>query len=274
MAAPEVEAFLNYLATHRHLSASSQTQALNALVFLYTSVLQQPLGEMTGLKWVQQRHRVPVVLAREEVKAILDQMAGVVRLMAELIYGSGLGVNECMTLRVKDIDFSHGVLNVRAAKGGKDRTTLLPERLHAPLKQQLMRVAELHKQDLSRGAGLTPLPNALARKYPTASSSFAWQFVFPSAVLRPWGETGRFARWHASDSTVQRAFREAKNGAAIHKHASVHTLRHSFATHLLASGTDIRTIQLLLGHRSLQTTMLYTHVIEVTRRVTSPFDNL
>jgi integron integrase len=274
MAAPEVETFLNHLATHRQLSASSQTQALNALVFLYSAMLQQPLGEMAGLKRVQKRYRIPVVLAKEEVKAVLDQMTGVVRLMAELMYGSGLRVNECMTLRVKDIDFASGVLNVRAGKGGKDRSTLLPERLHAPLKHQLLRVAELHKQDLSRGAGLAPLPNALARKYPTASSSLAWQFVFPSAVLRPWGETSRFARWHASDSTVQRAFQDARNQIGIHKHATVHTLRHSFATHLLASGTDIRTIQLLLGHRSLQTTMIYTHVIEVTRRVTSPFDNL
>jgi site-specific recombinase XerD len=182
-----VEAFLNHLASERHLSASSQTQALNALVFLYDSVLRQPLGEMAGLKRVQRRHQVPVVLSREEVKAILEQMTGVVRLMAELMYGSGLRVNECMTLRVKDIDFSGGVLNVRSGKGGKDRTTLLPERLHAPLKQQLLRVAELHKQDLSHGAGLAPLPSALARKYPSASTSLAWQFAFPSAVLRPRG---------------------------------------------------------------------------------------
>jgi len=274
MGGPEVEAFLNHLASERRLSASSQTQALDALVFLYDSVLHQPLGEMAGLKRVQRLHRVPVVLARDEVKAILAQMTGVVRLMAELIYGSGLRVNECMTLRLKDIDFSGGVLNVRAGKGAKDRTTLLPERLHAPLKQQLLRVAERHKQDLSHGAGLAPLPNALARKYPSASTSLAWQFVFPSAVLRPWGEGGRLARWHASDSTVQRAFREARDRAGINKHASVHTLRHSFATHLLASGTNIRTIQLLLGHRSLQTTMIYTHVIEVTRSVASPFDSL
>lgn len=162
MGGPEVEAFLNHLASERHLSASSQTQALNALVFLYDSELHQPLGEMAGLKRMERRHRVPVVLSREEVKAILEQMTGVVRLMAELIYGSGLRVNECMTLRVKDIDFSGGVLNVRSGKGGKDRATLLPERLHAPLKQQLLRVAGQHKQDLSRGAGLAPLPSALA----------------------------------------------------------------------------------------------------------------
>jgi len=183
MGGSEVEAFLNHLASEKRLSASSQTQAFNALVFLYDSVLLQPLGKMTGLNRAQRGHRVPVVLAREEVKAILEQMSGVVRLMAELLYGSGLRVNECMTLRVKDIDFASGVLNVRSGKGGKDRTTLLPERLHAPLKQQIIRVAEQHKKDLLHGAGLAPLPCALARKYPSASNSLAWQFVFPSAVL-------------------------------------------------------------------------------------------
>ncbi|NWG86128.1 MAG: integron integrase [Hydrogenophilaceae bacterium] len=274
LGAPEVESFLNHLAAERRVSASTQTQALNALVFLYDTVLGKPLGEMTGLKRVQRRQRVPVVLAREEVKAILEHMTGVPRLMAELMYGAGLRVNECVTLRVKDIDFAMGVLNIRAAKGSKDRTTLLPERLHDPLKQQLLRVAQQHKDDLSHGAGLAPMPSALARKYPSASSSLAWQFVFPSTVLRPWDEAGRLARWHTSDSTVQRAFRAAKSLAGVHKHASVHTLRHSFATHLLASGTDIRTIQLLLGHRSLQTTMIYTHVLEVTRKVVSPFDSL
>lgn len=270
----EVEAYLNHLAVVRHVAASTQTQALNALVFLYDSVLQKPLGELAGLKRVQQRHRVPVVLTREEVKAVLEQMTGIPRLMAELIYGARLRVGECVALRVKDIDFSAGALNIRDGKGGKDRTTLLPQLLHAPLSQHLLRVAELHKRDLSHGAGLAPMPSALARKYPSASSSFGWQFVFPFTVLRPWGEGGRLARWHTSDSTIQRGFRDAKNRAGIHKHASVHTLRHSFATHLLASGTDIRTIQLLLGHRSLQTTMIYTHVIQVTQSVTSPFDNL
>lgn len=175
------------------MATSTQTQALNALVFLYDAVLQQPLGMLGGLKRVQRRHRVPVVLSREEVKAVLERMSGSTRLMAELIYGAGLRVGECVTLRLKDIDFTSKVLNIRDGKGGKDRTTVLPQGLYAPLQQQLIRVAEQHKRDLSHGAGLAPLPSALARKYPSACSSLGWQFLFPSLVLRPWGEAGRLA---------------------------------------------------------------------------------
>ena len=194
--------------------------------------------------------------------------------MAQLLYGAGLRVTECVMLRVKDIDFGSQALSVRSGKGSKDRTTVLPEQLIPSLQQHLIKVASLHKDDLLHRAGYTPLPGGLDRKYPNASKSLAWQYFFPSAVLRPWGETGRLMRWHASDSTVQRAFRQAMIIAAVNKHASVHTLRHSFATHLLATGTDIRTIQLLLGHNNLQTTMIYTHVLEATRLVKSPFDRL
>lgn len=274
LGAREVEAYLNFLATARRVSASTQTQALNALVFLYDAVLEKPLGDLTELTRVQRRQRVPVVLSREEVKATLSYLKGSLRLMADLMYGAGLRVNECVTLRVKDIDLSSGVINVRDGKGAKDRTTLLPEALRSCLQQHLLDIAVQHRHDLNRGAGLAPMPNALARKYPSASNSLAWQFVFPSTVLRPWGDSGKLARWHTSDSTIQRAFRAALQRAGVHKHASVHTLRHSFATHLLAAGTDIRTIQLLLGHRNLQTTMIYTHVLEVTRKVTSPLDQL
>lgn len=272
--AVHVEEYLNCLANARRVSASTQTQALNALVFLYESVIEKPLGRMARLQRVQRRDRVPVVLSPEEVKAVLVHLKDSLKLMAELMYGAGLRVGECVALRVKDVDLSSGVLNIRDGKGGKDRTSLLPERLRSPLQQHLLRVAALHQHDISRGGGLAPMPNALARKYPSASASLAWQFVFPSSVLRPWGESGRSVRWHVSDSTIQRAFRNALSAAGILKHASVHTLRHSFATHLLANGTDIRTIQLLLGHRNLQTTMIYTHVIEVTRKVTSPLDRL
>lgn len=274
MGPAEVEAFLNHLATTRHVSASTQSQALNAIVFLYGEVLVQPLGQMENLKRVQRRIRVPVVLTQEEVKATLVQMQGTPRLMAELIYGAGLRIHECVSLRIKDIDLASRVVSVRNSKGNKDRTTVLPERLVSPLQQHLLRVAALHRDDLARGAGLAPMPDALAKKYPSASASLAWQYAFPSASLRPWGSSGRQVRWHTSDSTIQRAFKQAIARAKVTKHASVHCLRHSFATHLLAAGTDIRTIQLLLGHNSLKTTMIYTHVLQVTRSVTSPFDSL
>lgn len=274
MGIPEVEVFLNHLAYQRSCSASTQTQALNALVFLYQEVLDKPLGQMKGLNRVQQRHRVPVVLNVSEVKACLEVMSGTCQLIAQLIYGAGLRVNECMGLRVKDLDFETGSLSVRDGKGGKDRTTLLPRQLIAPLQKHLLQVAQLHQSDLNRGAGFAAMPGALYKKYPTASRALAWQYVFPSSVLRLWSDGKMKVRWHMSDSTIQKAFKVALKQANIHKHASVHTLRHSFATHLLSAGTDIRTIQLLLGHRSLQTTMIYTHVIEATKLVTSPFDKL
>ena len=274
LGAAEVEAFLNHLAQSRQVAASTQTQALNALVFLYRDVLNQPLGDMPGPRRIQRRYRVPAVLTQEEVRHVLGAMTGTTKLMAQLMYGAGLRVTECVTLRFKDVDFGAKSITLRSGKGGKDRTTILPEQLASPLQQHMVRVASLHRRDVAHGNGLAPLPDALWRKYPSASRSLAWQFVFPSALQRPWGEDGRLARWHASDSTVQRAFREALHAAGVQKHASVHTLRHSFATHLLAAGTDIRTIQLLLGHRSLQTTMIYTHALEATREVRSPLDAL
>ncbi len=269
-----MERFLNHLASDRRVSASTQTQALNALVFLYRDVLGRPLGEMTNLRRVQRGNHLPTVLTQVETKRVLDTMAGSTQLMAMLMYGAGLRVHECVTLRVKDLDVASRIITLRNTKGGKHRTTVLPNQLCGPFEQHLLRVAQLHAQDLSRGGGLAPMPDALSRKFPTASASFAWQFVFPSAALRPWGESGRLVRWHVADSTIQRAFKLAVQRAGIHKHVSVHALRHSFATHLLAAGTDIRTIQLLLGHRNLQTTMIYTHVEAAIRTVKSPLDLL
>lgn len=270
----DVSQFLNYLAVQREVSASTQTQALKALVFLYRDVLASPLGKMPGFNRIQQRQRIPVVMTPSEVSLVLKQMSGSSALMARLMFGSGLRVEECCTLRIKDIDFASSNVSVRDGKGGKDQTTVLPISLKADLQTHLMRVAQLHADDRNRGAGLAPLPNALERKYPTASESLAWRFVFPSSVCRQWRQSGRLARWHVSPSTIQRAFRQAVARAGIMKHATVHTLRHSFATQLLASGTDIRTIQLLLGHKNLQTTMLYTHVLEVTKKVAGPLDAL
>jgi len=273
MGPTEVTAFINHLAVNRKVAASTQSQALNAIVFLYDNVLERPLGQLQGLKRVQRHHRVPVVLSIDEVQAILGQMSGTTQLMAKVLYGAGLRVFECVTLRIKDIDFTARTISIRASKGTKDRTTVLPESLIAPLQTHLMRVAQLHKNDQLSGSGFAPMPNALGRKYPAASSSLAWQFVFPSSAQRK-NPHGQLLRWHASDSTVQRAFKRALEATGVRKHASVHTLRHSFATHLLAAGTDIRTIQLLLGHRHLETTMIYTHVIEATRNVRSPLDKI
>ncbi len=247
---------------------------INTLVFLYRDVLCEEIGHLEGLQRVQRIRRVPVVLSRDEVRSVLAAMQGTPRLMAEVLYGAGLRVTECITLRLKDFDFDSFVITVRSGKGGKDRTTVLPRSLVTPLQRHLLGVVALYKADVAHGRGFVPLHNALHRKYPNAARSVGWQFVFPSRAVRPCPLTGRMLRWHASESTIQRAFRAALERVGIHKHASVHTLRHSFATHLLAQGTDIRTIQLLLGHNSLQTTMIYTHVLQVTRLVTSPFDRL
>jgi len=266
--------FINHLASDKKVAASTQSQALNAVLFLYRDVLELEVGQLEGIRRVQRSARLPTVLTVGEVRDVLTYMSGTPRLMAELLYGAGLRVTEAMTLRMKDLDLQVGTIHVRSGKGAKDRTTVLPIRLRAPLQQHLLRVAALHKADLSRGRGHAPLPGALHRKYPNASRSLAWQFVFPSKTQRPCPETARWLRWHASESTVQRAFRAALQSACIVKHASVHTLRHSFATHLLADGTDIRTIQLLLGHRNLKTTMIYTHVHQAVRDTVSPLDRL
>jgi site-specific recombinase XerD len=194
--------------------------------------------------------------------------------MAELIYGAGLCVHECVSLRIKDIDLAARAVSVRNSKGSKDRTTVLAERLVSSMQQHLLKIAALHRDDLANGAGLTPMPDALATKYPSSPASLAWQYVFPSATLRSWGASDRQVRWHTSDSAIQRAFKQAIQRAGVHMQASIHCLRHSFATHLLTAGTDIPTIQLLLGYRSLQTTMIHTHVLQAMRSVTSPLDSL
>lgn len=266
-------AFLNNLVERGGLSVSSHLQALNALLFLFRHVLgRDDVRALEGLRWMRRPQRVPVVLSVEEVRATLNAMRGMPRLMAALLYGSGMRVGEVVALRVKDVDLRGGVVTVRAAKGAKDRATMLPMRLARPLQQVLLRRLALHREDLLRGDGHAPLPDALDRKYPNASRSFAWQYVFASRVVRRCPRTGRGMRWHVSPSKVQEAFKDALFKAGIHRHASVHVLRHSFATHLLARGTDIRTIQQLLGHKHLDTTMIYTHVAQAAKATASPLD--
>ncbi|WP_266159810.1 integron integrase [Dyella silvatica] len=266
--------FINDLAAGRSVAATTQSQALNAVLFLYRDVLEVEVGHMDGLRRVQRLSGLPVVFTVEEVRQVLAALGGLSRLIAELLYGTGLRITECLTLRVKDIDFGAGTIHIRSGKGGKDRTAIPPSRLRTALHEQLIRVARIHKHDLTSGAGHAPLPGGMGHKYPNASRMLCWQFVFPSRITRKCLGSGRTLRWYASESTLQKHFKDALSQAGIHKHASVHTLRHSFATHLLASGIDIRTIQLLLGHSCIKTTMIYTHVHHAIRHTISPLDLL
>jgi integron integrase len=271
----EVNAFLSHLATERKVSASTQNQALCALVFLYKQVIGEEFGELEGLIRAKRRRNLPVVLTRDEVHAVLDQMSGTNRLIACLLYGSGLRLMECLRLRVKDVDFGFNQIQVRDGKGRKNRVTMLPTTLVDPLRRQLEAARKIHQTDLQEGYGKVHLPYALERKYKNAAREWPWQFIFPSPTRFRDRETGKIGRYHWYPRRVQRAMRTAIKAAGIAKHASCHSLRHSFATSLLASGYDIRTVQELLGHRSVKTTMIYTHVLNRGGRgVESPVDSL
>lgn len=256
----DVERFLAHLAIERSVSASTQNQALNALVFLFREVLERPLGEMRFGR-ARRPPRVPVVLTRDEVRALLDQLSGTTALMARLMYGTGMRLMECIRLRVGDLDFGHRLLVVRDGKGGKDRVVPLPERLADPLEAHLEGVRRLHEEDVEAGVGDVQLPDALARKAPNAPRMWIWQFVFPSANLSKDPKTGRVRRHHLHEATLQRAVKQAAEKAGIPKRVNCHSMRHSFATHLLEAGYDIRTVQELLGHADVSTTMIYTHVL-------------
>ena len=261
MAGPEVSAFLTHLAERQRVSASTQNQALGALVFLYREVLKLPLPELDRVVRARKPRNLPVVLTPREVQQVLGSMVGSPKIAASLLYGSGLRLRECVQLRLKDLDFARGELAVWEGKGRKRRVTMLPAALAGPLQDHLVKVRRLHENDLAAGFGEAPLPRALARKYPNAPRELAWQFLFPSARRVREAASGRMHRWHMVESTVQRAVKRAVLAAGLTKRASCHSLRHSFATHLLESGQDIRTVQELLGHRSVNTTMIYTHVL-------------
>ena len=270
----EIEAYLNHLASKRHNSGSTQATALNAIVFLYREVSETALPFLDKLRRIKRKHNIPVVMTMNEVNAAFDRMHDTTRLMAELIYGTGLRMSECLWLRVKDVDFENRSVTVRAGKGNKDRVTLLPEAIIPALRNHIVKVAQLHKADQLKGNGYAPMPNALYVKYPSASRSLGWQLVFPSSTLRPWQKENHLVRWHCSPSTLRKAFKQAVKAAGIYKHVGIHTLRHSFASHLLEAGTDIRTIQKLLGHRHLETTMIYTHISPDYKNVSSPLDRM
>jgi integron integrase len=274
MGEAEITSFLSSLATDNRVSASTQNQARSALLFLYQEVMRRDLEWLKDVVRAKRPIRLPVVLTRAEVDAVLRELRGPTWLMGSLMYGSGLRLMECCRLRIKDIELARGEITVRDGKGAKDRVTLLPATLRQPLAAHLDQVFRLHQQDLRRGDGRAPLPGALVRKYPSAPKEWAWQWVFPATRFYLERGTGMKYRHHLHESVVQRAVKDAVRAARIAKPASCHTLRHSFATHLLESGYDIRTIQELLGHSDVATTMIYTHVLNRGGRgVKSPLDD-
>jgi len=275
MGVQEVRQFLSHLAVAGHVAASTQSQALSALLFLYQQVLKPDIGWLDDVVRAKQPHHIPVVLTQDEVKAVLAHLSGTTWIMATLLYGAGLRLLECLRLRVKDVDFTYNQIVVRDGKGHKDRVTMLPQQAKAPLQRHLHDVRQLHVQDVQAGAGHVYLPYALERKYPNASRAWVWQYVFPAAQPSRDPRTGIIRRHHVHKLVLQRAVQIAVRKAAIPKAASCHTLRHCFATHLLEAGYDIRTVQELLGHKDVRTTMIYTHVLNRGGRgVKSPADLL
>ena len=274
MGAGELRDFLSHLAVDRKVSASTQNQAKSALLFLYGQVLKIELPWLDEVISAKTAKRLPVVLTQVEVRNLLNAMSGTMSLMASLLYGTGMRLMEGLRLRVKDVEFSRREIIVREGKGNKDRVTVLPENLMLPLQAHLVKVKALHERDLDAGFGTVYLPNALAVKYPNAAKAWGWQFVFPSPLRSIDPRSGVERRHHVYETSVQRAVREASRLAGIHKPVTPHVLRHSFATHLLHAGYDIRTVQELLGHKDVQTTMIYTHVLNRGGRgVVSPLDN-
>ena len=270
----KVEMFLTHLAVQESVAASTQNQALNALVFLFTRVLERPLENMSAAR-PRKEPRIPVVLTREEVKQVLALLEGTSELVVKLLYGCGLRITEAVCLRVQDIDYDYKQVTVRNGKGGRDRVTPFPGNLEPLMKNHLERVQLIHEQDLEKGYGTVYLPFDLARKYPKAEAEWSWQYVFPSRKLSEDPRSQVTQRHHLDQSVVNKAIKQAVRRAGIDKTVSAHTFRHSFATHLLQRGTDIRTIQSLLGHQDLQTTMIYTHVLKQGGEgVVSPLEDL
>ncbi len=271
----EIESFLSYLASDRKVSASTQRQALNAIVFLYTKVLDLPVADDIGHIRAKKQTRPPVVLTKKEVHQVFDQMQGDHLLMASLLYGCGLRLMECIRLRVQDLDFSKSLVYVNNAKGGKDRVVVLPQSIREGMKLQLDSVKKIHEEDLALGFGNVYLPEALSRKYPNAAQEFRWQYVFPAKKLSIDPRSDVKRRHHVLESGLQKAVKKAVDGAGISKRATCHTFRHSYATHLLENGANIRIVQDLMGHTDVKTTEIYTHVMEKDiSDISSPLDLL
>ena len=275
MGEPEVTAFLNHLAREGGVASSTQNQALAAVLFLDREVLGRNLGWLEGLEWAKRPARVPTVLTVSEAHRLLGRLHGTKWLMASLLYGAGLRLRECLKLRVKDVDFEYRQIVVRDGKGAKDRVTILPAAVIEPLREHLVRVKLQHDSDIAAGTGEVELPDALRRKYPRAAYEWGWKFVFPSHRLSRDPRSGALRRHHVYENYLIRGVKQAAREAGLAKHVSCHTLRHSFATHLLERGYDIRTVQELLGHADVSTTMIYTHVLNKGGRgVKSPLDRV
>lgn len=269
----QITQFLTHLAVDKHVAASTQNQAFSALLFLYQQVLERKLDFIDNVQRVTRPSKLPVVFTPSEARSVLAHLKGDYRLMAELLYGSGLRLMECLRLRVKDIDFGYGHITVRDGKGLRDRITVLPEQLRQPLRRHLERTREIHQRDLADGNGRVYLPFALDQKYRKANRSWPWQYVFPAEKLSNDPRSGEKRRHHTMENNLQKAVKIAIQRSGIRKTGSCHTFRHSFATHLLENGQDIRTVQELLGHKDVSTTMIYTHVLNKPGlAVRSPLD--
>jgi integron integrase len=270
-----VKKYLTHLALHGRVSASTQNQAFNALLFLYRHILHTEMDDLTSVVRAKRKMNLPTVLSRDEVKKLLSFLDGPYLFMAQLMYGCGLRLMECLRLRIKDVDLENDLLMVRSGKGEKDRALMIPEKIKEELSKHVASVKEVHDQDVKMGYGEVSLPDALEKKYPGAPKEWGWQWMFPAEKLSVDPRTGKVMRWHIHPSAIQRAVKEAVMKAGVPKMASCHTLRHSFATHLLEAGHNIRTIQELLGHKHVNTTMIYTHVIrKKPSEIRSPLDGL
>lgn len=269
----KISAYLSYLANDRDVAAATQNQALNAIHFFYKRVRLQDLGDFASFARSTRPKKLPVVMSHAEIDAMLDHISGIHHLIASLLYGSGMRLVEGLSLRIHDIDFDRSQIFVRSAKRGKDRAVMFPESLVDAIKQQMQSVQRLHNKDLAEGFGQVHLPFALERKYPNAPKQWGWQWLFPASRFCAHPDTGKFARWHLHESAVQKAVKQAAKLAGIHKKVGPHTLRHSFATHLLESGVSLRAIQELLGHSHINTTQIYTHVAaNSVTQITSPLE--
>ena len=275
MGEQEITAFLTHLAVEKQVAPSTQNQALAAVLFLYKEVLERELDWMDDIVRAKRAVRIPEVLSPEQVRRLIDQLKGTYQLMAQLLYGTGMRLMEAVRLRVRDVDFHYRQITVRSGKGNKDRVTVLPGSLFEPLKAHLARVKTLHDRDLAEGFGHVYLPHALARKYPNAEREWGWQYVFPASVRSRDPRSGSVRRHHVYEQNLQRAIKQAVRNLGFPGRVSTHTLRHSFATHLLEGGSDIRTVQELLGHSDVSTTIIYTHVLNRGGKgVVSPLDRL